>query len=200
MVQEQIRNRGISDQPILEAMEKVPRHLFIPAEIRQFAYQDSPLPIGYGQTISQPYIVAYMTSKISLSKLSRVLEVGTGSGYQAAVLSVLADSVYTIEIVPELATSSAKILNKLGYLNVRCKQGDGYKGWPEYKPFDAILVTAAASEIPPALLDQLKEGGKLIMPVGLQDEIQNLVIVTRKQNKYLKKTLIPVRFVPFTRE
>ncbi|NOX85226.1 MAG: protein-L-isoaspartate(D-aspartate) O-methyltransferase [Chlorobi bacterium] len=200
MVNTQIRARGITYQPTLDAMLKVPRHLFIPDYLINQAYRDGPLPIGYGQTISQPYIVAYMTSVLKPEKSDKVLEIGTGSGYQAAVLAEIVDSVFTVEIVPELAVRAEKILKQLGYENVWVKSGDGYFGWEEHAPYDKIIVTAAPEEIPQPLIDQLKEGGKMIIPVGGEYSYQYLILVEKKKGKAFKKTMLPVRFVPFTRQ
>lgn len=200
MVSKQIEARGIHDQATLDAMRKVPRHLFIPDYLWESAYNDGPLPIGYRQTISQPYIVAYMTSLIEPEKTDKILEIGTGSGYQAAVLGEIADSVFTVEIVDELAKSAADKLEKLGYKNVWVKAGDGYFGWPEHAPYDKIIVTAAAEEIPPLLVDQLKEGGKMILPVGPEFSVQYLILVEKKNGKVKEKNMLPVRFVPFTRD
>lgn len=200
MVKSQIEDRGISHQATLEAMLKVKRHLFVPSKLRDEAYNDNPLPIGYGQTISQPYIVAFMTAAINPKPNQKVLEIGTGSGYQAAVLAEIVKEVYTIEIVEELYLSSKKRLEELNYKNVKVKYDDGYFGWKEAAPFDAIVVTAAAEFIPPPLIEQLKDGGKMIIPVGTAMLNQNLILV-EKQGKDIKtKTLLPVRFVPFTRK
>ena len=199
MVDTQIRDRGISDQNVLRAMRTVPRHLFVPAEYTEDAYEDYPLPISHGQTISQPYIVAYMTEAAGPSKKKKALEIGTGSGYQAAVLAETTDIVYSIEIVPELASEAAATLKKLGYDNVIVRSGDGYNGWPEHAPFDLILVTAAADRIPEPLIDQLAEGGRLIIPVGRQGALQELKLVTKKRGKVETERLIYVRFVPFKR-
>jgi len=196
MVRTQIAARGITDRRVLDAMRSVPRHLFMPNKIWYEAYADGPLPIGYGQTISQPYIVGYMTDELKLSPNDRVLEIGTGSGYQAAVLSKLVKEVYSIEIVEPLATLAARTLSELGYANVKVKSGDGYKGWPEKAPFDAIMLTAAPSEIPDPLIEQLRVGGKLIAPVGTF--WQSLVLVTRTPTGIMRQTLLPVRFVPMT--
>ncbi len=166
MVRTQIMERGISNPAVLEAMKKVPRHLFVPKEYENEAYNDYPLPIGHNQTISQPYIVAYMTDVLKPGSRMKALEIGTGSGYQAAILAEIVDKVYTIEIVPELAKESADRLKKLGYNNIICKYGDGYQGWKEYAPFDLIIVTAAAETIPQPLIDQLAENGRLVIPVG----------------------------------
>jgi protein-L-isoaspartate(D-aspartate) O-methyltransferase len=194
MVEEQIVARGINDSLVIDAMLSVERHLFVPAELMQFAYGDFPLPIGYEQTISQPYIVAIMTELLGVKKTHRVLEVGTGSGYQAAVLSLLADSVFTIEIIPELAYSAEKRLGSLGYKNVFVKAGDGYKGWKEHAPFDGIIVTCAPEKIPPLLLEQLSIGGRMVIPVG--SFYQELILITKDSKGVSQKSIIPVRFVP----
>jgi protein-L-isoaspartate(D-aspartate) O-methyltransferase len=199
MVEEQIENRGIKNQSTLDAMRKVPRHEFIPSNNINKAYDDGPLPIGYGQTISQPYIVAYMTAVIDPKPGQKILEIGTGSGYQAAVLAEIVDSVYTIEIITELYKSSEKRLKKLGYKNVICKNADGYHGWKQAAPFDAIVVTAAAEHIPPPLIEQLKDGGKMIIPVGSPFLNQTLILVEKHGEEITTTSLLPVRFVPFTR-
>lgn len=196
MVQDQIIARGVQDTATLRAMRKVPRHEFVLQELIGYAYDDTPLPIGSGQTISQPYIVALMTELIRPCKGQRVLEIGTGSGYQAAVLAEIVDSVYTIEILPELAALSAKRLQRLGYRNVIVRCGDGYVGWKEAGPFDGILVTAAAESIPPALIEQLKDGGIMVIPVGSAMSIQALTVVKKSGNTLEKQTIVPVRFVP----
>ena len=196
MVETQLVARGIQDPAALRAMRTVPRHRFVPPEWVGYAYDDSPLPIGYDQTISQPYIVALMTELIKPRKGQRVLEVGTGSGYQAAVLAEIVDSVYTIEILPELAASSAERLARLGYKNVIVRQGDGYRGWPERAPFDAILVTAAAERIPPPLVEQLKDGGVMVIPVDSAESIQSLTLVRKQGATVITQTVLPVRFVP----
>jgi protein-L-isoaspartate(D-aspartate) O-methyltransferase len=200
MVRNQIEARGISDSLVLSAMKNVPRHHFVPEKYMERAYQDCPLPIGYNQTISQPYIVAYMTEQLKLNKQSKVLEIGTGSGYQAAILADIADSVFTIEIIPALAKISAHKLKELGCSNVFCKKGDGYNGWIEHAPFDAIIVTAAPTEIPQPLIDQLANGGKLIVPVGAKGAVQYLKMITKKNGKIKTRNLLAVRFVPFTRD
>lgn len=198
MVQQQIAARDVHDKRVLEAMRKVPRHLFVPQAMQPYAYADSPLPIGYEQTISQPYIVAFMTEALKLKPEDRVLEVGTGSGYQAAVLSVLVREVYSIEIVEPLASEAADRLQHLGYSNVKVRAGDGYRGWPEAAPFDAIIVTAAPGHIPQPLLDQLAVGGRLVIPVGLH--FQMLMRVRRTAKGFKTEKLLPVRFVPMTGE
>lgn len=194
MVNSQIISRGIKDEKVINAMLKVKRHLFVPKEYEKYAYRDQPLPIGYSQTISQPYIVAFMTEAAGLKLSDKVLEVGTGSGYQAAVLAEIVDKVYTIEILGPLARSAKQRLKKLGYKNIYVLCGDGYKGWPEEAPFDVIIVTAAPSEIPEELVKQLKEGGRMIIPVG--SFFQELYRVSKKDGKIEKKGLLPVRFVP----
>jgi len=199
MVETQIRNRGITDKKILDAMLTVPRHRFVPSEYLADSYQDSPLPIGEGQTISQPYIVALMCEKLSLKPSDRVLEVGTGSGYHAAVISRMVREVFTVEIIPVLGEKSSKVLKTLGYDNVRVRIGDGYYGWEEHSPFDAVVVTAAATHIPPPLIRQLKAGGRMVIPVGGVFQIQNLMLVKKgADGKVTTETVCPVRFVPLT--
>ena len=198
MVNSQIAARGIRDPRVLDALRRVERHRFVPERLRDQAYQDRPLSIGHDQTISQPYIVALMTEEARVRPGARVLEIGTGSGYQAAVLSLLAGQVDTIEIVEPLATRAAALLQALGYRNVTVRAGDGYRGWPERAPFDAILVTAAPKEIPQPLLDQLAVGGRLVAPVGEGD--QELVVVERTAAGLQRRAVIPVRFVPMTGE
>ena len=200
MVEKQIAARDISDERILAAMRKVPRHLFVPEDVRDAAYRDSPLPIGHGQTISQPFIVAYMTQVAAIERDTRILEIGTGSGYQAAIAAELSDHVYSIEIIPALANRAAATLKEAGYERVHVRQGDGYHGWPEAAPFDVIIVTAAADSIPPPLVAQLAEGGRMIIPVGPQFGAQNLVLVTKENGRIRTRTLMPVAFVPFTRD
>ena len=193
MVLQQIKKRGIQNQRVLSAMSQVPRHLFVPQTERSSAYKDTPLPIGYDQTISQPYIVAYMTEKLDLKADEKVLEIGTGSGYQAAILGELVKQVYSIEIVNDLCESAKERLKSLGYKNIFIKCGDGYRGWPEQAPFDAILITAAPKQVPIPLLKQLKVGGRLIAPVGKY--FQELVLITkRKDESFTRQKLIPVRF------
>jgi protein-L-isoaspartate(D-aspartate) O-methyltransferase len=198
MVDQQIRARGIADQRVLDAMEAVARHDFVPENLRGRAYADSPLPIGEGQTISQPYIVALMSAGLGLDGSERVLEIGTGSGYQAAVLSHLAASVYSMEIKPKLHRRATRLLNKLGYANVQTTGADGYFGWPDNAPFDAIMITAAVNHIPPPLLEQLKDGGRLILPLGNPFGYQNLVLVTKQAEDYTVKQITGVLFVPLT--
>ena len=199
MVITQIENRGVANPAVLKAMRKVPRHLFVPEEDIDEAYRDHPVPIGYGQTISQPYIVAYMTDVIDPQPHHKVLEIGTGSGYQAAVLAEIVDSVFTIEIIPPLGKTAAKRLQTLGYRNIQVKIADGYYGWEEHAPFDAIVVTAAAEYIPPPLIRQLKDGGKMVIPVGSPFFTQMLMLVKKNGDKITTKSLMPVRFVPFRR-
>ena len=196
MVETQLIPRGIHDPAVLDAMRQVPRHLFVPEAQRSAAYSDGPLAIGSAQTISQPYIVALMTELARVTKKSRVLEIGTGSGYQAAVLSLVAGEVDTIEIVPELGMRAAAVLRELGYANVHTRIGDGYNGWPEKAPFDAILVTAAPDDIPQAFYEQLALGGRLVVPVGTT--AQELVVITRYPDSFRRESIIPVRFVPMT--
>jgi len=196
MVAEQIEQRGVRDARTLAAMRTVPRHLFVPPALQAEAYSDHPLPIGHDQTISQPYIVAFMTEALRLRGGETVLEVGTGSGYQAAVLAEIAARVYTIEIVAPLAEEARERLKRLGYRNVEVRAGDGYAGWPEKAPFDAVMVTAAAPHIPEPLKQQLKDGGRLVIPVG--DESQELVVLTRTGTAYVEDRVLPVRFVPMT--
>lgn len=197
MVHTQIEERGVTDQRVLAAMRRVARHLFVPAKMQGSAYDDTPLPIGNDQTISQPYIVALMTEKLALKGHEKVLEIGTGSGYQAAILGEVAREVYTIEIVEPLCRQAKTLLHQLGYQNVQVRCGDGYAGWPEQAPFDGIMVTAAPDHIPQPLLDQLKPGGRMILPVG--DYMQELVLIRKDADgKVSKENVIPVRFVPMT--
>ena len=195
MVRDQVEARGVKNPELLAAMRTIPRELFVPEGIRPLAYADQPLPIGFGQTISQPFIVALMTELLDPKKDHRVLEIGTGSGYQAAILSRLAGELYSIEIVPELARSAAETLSRLGFRHVTVREGDGYRGWPEKAPFDRIILTAAPPEIPQVLLDELKPEGRLIAPVGVG--VQNLVVVQKSvDGKTTTQTVLPVRFVP----
>jgi len=197
MVREQMAERGIKDPQVLTAMRKVPRHCFVPPAERPLAYADYPLPIGYGQTISQPYVVALMSQALKLTPGSKVLEIGTGSGYQAAVLAEMAKEVYSIEIVTELGRRAAEVLRDLGYGRVHLRIGDGYKGWPRAAPFDAIILTAAPQEIPPALLDQLAPGGRMILPLGPVGGTQELLLLSKNQQGTIRReSLGLVRFVP----
>jgi len=198
MVEEQLVARGIENQAVLEAMRKVPRHEFTTEEMRGRAYEDRPLPIGHEQTISQPYIVAFMTEMLDPDAGDRVLEIGTGSGYQAAVLAELVDEVYTIEIVEPLAEDAAGHFEELGYDNVTARAGDGHRGWPEHAPFDAIIVTAAPDEIPQPLVDQLAEGGRMIIPVGPVGGVQELKLLRKEGDEIVTESVLPVRFVPMT--
>ena len=198
MVERQLRGRDIQDPRVLAAMARVPRHQFVPASQQVWAYDDRPLPIGYRQTISQPYIVAYMTQALELPPEATVLEIGTGSGYQAAVLAELGYEVYTIEIVPELAARAEATLEALGYQNVHVRHGDGYQGWPEHAPFDGVIVTAAPDHVPSPLVDQLAINARLVIPVG--DRRQEMTILTKTDNGVVERTTIPVLFVPMTGE
>ena len=201
MVEEQLVPRNITDQQVLNAMREVPRHLLVPEEYRSWAYSDRPLPIGYNQTISQPYIVAFMTQTLNLEHGDKVLEIGTGSGYQAAVLSHITPNVYTIEIVEELGKRAKEDLTEIGYTNIEIKIGDGYYGWKEYAPFDGIVVTAAPETIPDPLIQQLKPGGTLIIPVGETGKVQTFMKVTKTEaGEIQKERLMAVRFVPMTGE
>ena len=200
MVKEQIEARGIKDKKVLEAMRKVPRHEFVEDYLKPHAYKDTPLPIGLGQTISQPYIVALMTELLQLERGDKVLEVGTDSGYQAAILAEITDEVYTIEIFEELGEKARERLKRLGYKNINVKIADGYYGWEEHAPFDAIIVTCAAEHVPPPLLRQLKEGGKMCIPVGGPFQVQTLMLIEKKNGKIISKSILPVRFVPMLRK
>jgi len=195
MVRDQIEARGVVDERVVLAMRKVPRHLFVLPSYRPYAYGDFPLPIGEGQTISQPYMVAIMTELLHLEEDDRVLEIGTGSGYQAAVLAELASEVYTIEIIPSLALRADSVLKDLGY-NVEVKIGDGYLGWEEYAPFDAIIVTCAPPYIPQPLVDQLKEGGRLVVPVGEEGQVQTLTLIEKVAGDIVQRSITPCIFVP----
>lgn len=196
MVETQIKARGIKDEKVLAAMEKVERHRFVPERYREVAYEDTPLPIGEGQTISQPYIVGLMTELLELKGNEKVLEIGTGSGYQAAILAELARDVYTIEIIKVLAERAEKRLKESGYKNIKVKYGDGYLGWKENAPFDGIIITCAPPYIPKPLLEQLAEGGRMVIPVG--DYYQELKLVRKVHGKIIEKSIAPVRFVPMT--
>jgi protein-L-isoaspartate(D-aspartate) O-methyltransferase len=195
MVETQIESRGITDQNVINAFLKVERHKFVLPEYVSMAYNDSPLPIDEGQTISQPYVVAYMTEILQLMPTDKVLEIGTGSGYQAAILAEICDSVYTIEVFKSLGEKASQLFSELGYKNINCKIGDGYKGWQQYAPFDAIIVTCSPTHIPQPLKDQLAEGGKMIIPVG-KYPFQSLVLLEKKKGKIKEKKMLPVRFVP----
>ena len=199
MVQQQLMTRGITDARVLAAMAKVPREEFVPPESRAASYEDGPLPIGHGQTISQPYIVAFMTEQLRPKPSDRVLEVGTGSGYQAAILAGLVKDVYTIEIIDALAKDAEATLQRLGYKNVHVRVGDGYRGWPEHAPFDAITVTCAPDHVPQPLIDQLKEGGRMIIPVGGFGN-QELYLLEKKNGQLQRRSVLPVRFVPMAGE
>jgi protein-L-isoaspartate(D-aspartate) O-methyltransferase len=195
MVREQIEARGVRSAPVLQALRATPRHLFVPPSAQAMAYADHPLPIGYGQTISQPYIVGFMTELLDVRREHRVLEIGTGSGYQAAILSRVAGQVYSIEIVPQLAHESAGLLSRLGCTNVTVRAGDGYLGWPEKAPFDRIILTAAPPAVPKALIGQLAVGGRLIAPEGVSDQV--IVVIEKRRDGSLRRTeSLPVRFVP----
>ncbi|MBI2195405.1 MAG: protein-L-isoaspartate(D-aspartate) O-methyltransferase [Planctomycetes bacterium] len=198
MVEDQMEAMGIQDARVLQALRDVPRHEFVPPAYRKRAYEDSPLPIGEGQTISQPYIVAYMTEQLKLKGNERVLEIGTGSGYQAAILAKLCKEVFTIEIIESLADRAREDLKRLGFQNIHVRWGDGYRGWPEQAPFDAMIVTAAPDHIPQPLVDQLAVGGRMILPVG--DMVQELILITRDESGAHEKRLMGVRFVPMTGE
>ena len=201
MIKNQLQSRGIRDDAVLEVMRSVERHNFVPENYRDRAYSDGPLPIGHGQTISQPYIVAFMTEQLQVSSQHKVLEIGTGSGYQAAILGELAKHVFTIEIIPELAEDAKNILNHLSYKNITVRTGDGYKGWPEEAPFERIMVTAAPTEVPQMLVDQLAPGGRMILPVGAQFLVQYLWVIEKDdQGTVTKEKILPVRFVPMVKE
>jgi len=198
MVQQQLVVRGINNEGVLAAMAKVPREEFVPADQRVDAYEDGPLPIGYDQTISQPYIVAFMTQQLQPKPSDRVLEIGTGSGYQAAILAELVKEIYSVEIVEPLAKSAEATLARLGYTNIHIKAGDGYKGWPEEAPFDAIIVTCAPDKVPQPLVDQLKDGGRMVIPVG-ERFAQELYLLEKKNGQLKESVTLPVRFVPMMR-
>lgn len=199
MVKSQVAMRGLTNERVLTAMRKVPREEFVPEKMRARSYTDRPLPIGYDQTISQPFIVAFMTEKLELKPTDRVLEIGTGSGYQAAILGELAAEVYTIEIIAPLGKSAEETLRRLGYKNVHVKIGDGYKGWPEHTPYDAVIVTCAPDHVPRALAEQVEEGGRIIIPVGPAGA-QELFLLEKKDGKLRQRAVLPVRFVPMTGE
>jgi len=199
MVKEQLMPRGIHEERVLAAMSKVPREEFVPEYLRAASYADQPLPIGYDQTISQPFIVAFMTEQLRPQRTDRVLEIGTGSGYQAAILAELVAEVYSIEIIEPLARTAEATLQRLGYKNVHVKVGDGYKGWPEHAPFDIVIVTCAPDHVPPALADQLKEGGRMIIPVGGPGD-QELYLLEKEHGTLHRRAVSPVRFVPMTGE
>jgi protein-L-isoaspartate(D-aspartate) O-methyltransferase len=199
MVEQQLKPRGIKDERVLAAMAKVAREDFIPADVRPSAYEDGPLPIGYDQTISQPYVVAFMTEQLRPKRSDRVLEIGSGSGYQAAILAELVADVYTIDIVEPLAKSAEATLQRLGYNNVHIKVGDGYKGWPEEAPFDAVIVTCAPEKVPQPLVDQLNDGGRMVIPVG-ERFAQQLYLLEKKNGQLTESVTLPVRFVPMKRE
>jgi len=196
MVSEQLKARNIKSEAVLLAMRSVPRHLFVPENLQKHAYDDSPLPIGLGQTISQPYIVAYMSEYLQPCRGMKILEIGTGSGYQSAILSYLGCEVYTIELLEELATRAERIFKTLNLSNVKIKCANGYSGWQEEAPFDAIIVTAAPEKIPEKLIEQLEEGGKMILPIGPVNSVQYLELVTKQGGKVIERELLPVRFVP----
>ena len=198
MVENQLKNRDIVDEKVLDVMNKVERHKFVPSSLVNRAYDDNPLPIGHGQTISQPYIVALMTQSLEIDESYKVLELGTGSGYQAAVLAELVDEVYTIEIIGALANDAETRLKNLDYKNVKVKNADGYFGWQDFAPYDVIIVTAAANHVPPSLLEQLKDGGKLIIPLGSTLTFQTLTLITKKGNDLETEFITGVRFVPLT--
>jgi protein-L-isoaspartate(D-aspartate) O-methyltransferase len=200
MIELHIKGRGVRDERVLKAMSNIPREQFVPAFYRSKAYVDNPLPIGEGQTISQPYVVAWMTEALALKSTDKVLEIGTGSGYQAAVLAEIADEVYTIEIREKLAASSATLLKELGYENIDVKHADGYFGWPEHAPFDAIIITAAVNHIPPPLIRQLKDGGRLILPLGPTTFYQMLTLAIKEGEDLKLQQMGPVNFVPMTGE
>ena len=198
MVEQQLKSRGIKNERLLAAMAKVPREEFVPLDARVAAYEDGPLPIGYGQTISQPYIVAFMTEQLRPKPTDRVLEIGSGSGYQAAILAELMAEVYTVEIVEPLAKTAEATLQRLGYKNVHIRVGDGYEGWPEEAPFDAIIVTCAPDKVPQPLVDQLKDGGRIVIPVG-ERFAQQLYLLEKKNGQLKESATLPVRFVPMLR-
>jgi len=195
MIRQQIEARGIKDPRVLNAMRKVERHLFVPSELAAGAYGDYPLPIGWGQTISQPYIVAFMTEALRIEPHSKVLEIGTGSGYQAAILAEICDSVFTVEIIRDLGEKARDLLRILGYKNISVRIGDGYQGWSKHAPYQAVLVTCSPTHVPRPLIDQLDDGGKMIIPVGVRND-QELVVLVKKNGKLTQRDVLPVRFVP----
>jgi len=199
MVKEQVAARGIKERPVIKAMQKVERHLFVPSQFRHLAYSDSPLPIGFGQTISQPYIVGVMTQLLDINSKSKVLEIGTGSGYQAAILGEICKEVYSIEIVEGLALKAKSTIESLNYDNLFLKWGDGYIGWEEHAPYDAIIVTCSPRKIPQALIDQLVEGGSLVIPIG-DKNIKSLVLLKKIDGELVRRDVVPVRFVPMIDE
>ena len=199
MIEEQLKKRNIQSEIVLEAMRTVPRHLFVPRSLQSQAYSDSPLPIGLEQTISQPYIVAFMTEQLNPVPGMKILEIGTGSGYQAAILACLGCDVYTIELLVELAGRAETILTGFNFNHVKVKCGNGYLGWPDEAPFDAIIITAAPEKIPEALIEQLKEGGTMIVPVGPVHAVQSLKLITKTEQKMVEKDLLPVMFVPMVK-
>ncbi len=199
MVQTQIKRRGVTDERVIGAFRQVRRHLFVPDKYLDFAYSDQPLPIGYDQTISQPYIVAFMTEALNLSDTDRVLEIGTGSGYQAAILARICQQVYSIEIIPELGNAARKLLQELGYRNIHLKIGDGYQGWAAHAPYDAIIVTCSPTRVPQPLVEQLAEGGRLMIPLSIE-YAQHLVLLRKKEGELVKESVLPVRFVPMVNE
>jgi len=198
MIERDLKGRGITNEAVLQAMRDVPRHRFVPSGMQDQAYADFPLPIGHGQTISQPYVVAFMTQMLEVRPEDKILEIGTGCGYQAAVLARMAMQVYTIEIVKPLADSARTLLTELGYKNIFIKTGDGFEGWPEHAPFDKIILTCAVKEIPPALIEQLNEDGSIIAPIGATYEVQELILATKHAGKLKHREVLPVRFVPMT--
>ncbi|MBE0640147.1 MAG: protein-L-isoaspartate(D-aspartate) O-methyltransferase [Bacteroidales bacterium] len=200
LVSNYILGQGVSDFKVIEAMYKVERHRFVPENMQAYAYSDQPLPIGEGQTISQPSLVAFMTELLELKRTDKVLEIGTGSGYQAAILGELVDSVFTVEIIAHLGNNAKKLLAELGYDNIHVMIGDGYKGWPEFAPFDAIIVTCAPSDIPQPLQDQLSEGGRMVIPVGKENSVQELVLLRKRKGKIIRESVLTVRFVPMLKE
>lgn len=200
MVREQLEGRDINDSSVLEVMGRIPRHEFVPGDYKEFAYNDQALPIGQGQTISQPYIVAYMTQILGVQPGEKVLEIGTGSGYQAAILSELGGEVFTIEIVETLGMAAKNRLRALKFKNVTVRIGDGYNGWPEAAPFDGIMVTAGAEKLPQPLMEQLADGGRMVIPIGPHGGVRQLTLITRKNGKFKSEKLMPVRFVPFVRQ